>query len=250
MSKVAAYVRVSTREQSDNGHGIEVQKEKIRQWARLHDVDHIRLFEDRGESGGTTDRPGLAGLLDVVGEGAIETVVVYKADRLSRSLRDLLTLLDERFEPNGVSFVSVSEQFDTSTASGRLFLQMLGSFSEFERNVITERTREGRKEKAKGGGHACGEVPYGYRKGPEGEIEPDPDTAPTVRRIFRLRDEGATLREIADTLNAKGVPTKRGGQWHASTVSHILKNPKYRGRLVHTFDGERVEVEAERLRIV
>jgi DNA invertase Pin-like site-specific DNA recombinase len=249
MSTVAAYVRVSTREQSDNGHGIEVQKEKIRQWARLHDIDHIHLYEDRAVSGGTTKREGLQDLLDAVDAGEIETLVVHKADRLSRSLRDLLTLLDTRFEPNGVSFVSVTEPFDTSTPSGRLLLQMLGSFAEFERKQITERMKGGQKEKARGGGRACGAIPYGYRKTLDG-IEPDPDTAPTVRRIFRLRDEGETLRAIADTLNAEGVPTKRGGNWHASTVSHILKNPKYRGRLVQTFDGERVEAEAEDLRLV
>ena len=96
------------------------------------------------------DREGLQRLLSDVEDGDIGAVVVYKADRLSRSLKDLLTLLDNRLEPNGVRFVSVTEQFDTSTASGRLFLQMLGSFSEFERNVITERTTEGRRPSADG----------------------------------------------------------------------------------------------------
>jgi DNA invertase Pin-like site-specific DNA recombinase len=249
MSGVAAYVRVSTREQAE-GTGLQTQKEKIRAWADLHDVTRIQLYEDSGESGGSMDRDSLQALLSDVESGDVDTVVVYKADRLSRSLRDLLTVLDNRLEPNGVRFVSVTEQFDTSTASGRLFLQMLGSFSEFERNVITERTTEGRRRKAESGGHACGEVPFGYRKNGKGELEPDPDTAPVVRRIFRLRDRGESLRAIAGRLNDAGVETKRGGDWHASTVKHILENPKYQGEIQHEFDGETIAAGADGLRIV
>jgi DNA invertase Pin-like site-specific DNA recombinase len=249
MPTVAAYTRVSTREQAE-GSGLGTQRQKIRQWARLHDVENVELYEDAGASGGTTDREALHQLLEDVENGDIETVVVYKADRLSRSLRDLLTLLDNRLEPNGVRFVSVTEQFDTSTASGRLFLQMLGSFSEFERNVITERTTEGRRRKAEGGGHACGSVPFGYRKTDGGELEPDPDTAPIVRRIFRMRRRREmSLRAIAEELNAEGVPTQRGGDWHASTVRYILQNPKYDGRMQHTFDGETVEVDVDGLQV-
>lgn len=246
---IAAYIRVSTRDQAE-GTGLETQKQKIRQWARLRDVSHVDLYVDAGESGGTTDREGLRELLSEVESGKVDTVVVYKADRLSRSLKDLLTIIDTRFKPNDVRFVSVTEQFDTSTASGRMFLQMIGSFSEFERNMITERTTEGRRRKAEEGGHACGEVPYGYRKGPEGKLEPDPETAPVVRRIFRLREEGESLRCIASWLNEEEVPTKSGGNWYASTVKNILDNPKYRGRLVQTFDGETIGVDTERLRVV
>ncbi|NBB88027.1 MAG: recombinase family protein [Bacteroidetes bacterium] len=109
-------------------------------------------------------------------------------------LRDLLTLIDDVLGPEGAAFVSVTEQFDTKTAQGRLFMQMIGSFAEFERNIITERLTEG-------------------------------------RRIFQMREAGETLRAIASRLNREGVPTKRGGDWHASTVSYVLKNPKYRGLL-------------------
>jgi DNA invertase Pin-like site-specific DNA recombinase len=247
-SNVAAYVRVSTREQAE-GTGLDTQKQKIREWAQLHDIGQMSLYEDPGASGGTMDREGLQELLSDVESGDLDTVVVYKADRLSRSLRDLLTVLDNRLEPSGVRFVSVTEQFDTSTAGGRLFLQMLGSFSEFERNVITERTTEGRRRKAEDGGHACGEVPLGYRKNGEGKLEPDPETAPIVRRIFRLRGQGESLRSIAEELNRDGIETKSGGEWHASTVKYVLDNPKYDGRLRHSFAEETVERNAEHLRI-
>ena len=194
------------------------------------------------------DREGLQRLLSDVEDGDIGAVVVYKADRLSWSLKDLLTVLDGTLEPNGVRFVSVTEQFNTSTASGWLFLQMLGSFSEFERNVITERTTEGRRRKAEGG-HACGEVSLGYRKNGECKLEPDPEPPPIVRRIFQLRDEGESLRSIAERLNADDVETKSGGEWHASTVKYVPDNPKYGGRLRHTFDGTAVEKDVERLQI-
>lgn len=248
MPTFAAYTRVSTREQAE-GHGLGTQREKIRQWADLHDVEDLDWYDDPGVSGGTMDRDGLTSMLAAVEAGDVAGVVVYKADRLSRSLRDLLTILDRRLEPNGIRFVSVTEQFDTSTASGRLFLQMLGSFSEFERNVITERTTEGRRSKAERGGHACGSVPYGYRKSEDGELVEDPDTAPIVRRIFRERDADESLRAIAEGLNNDGIPTRRGGNWHASTVSYILKNPKYRGVMRHVFSGTEMETEAEHLEI-
>jgi DNA invertase Pin-like site-specific DNA recombinase len=134
------------------------------------------------------------------------------------------------------------DQLDTSTPSGRLFLQMIGSFSEFERALITERLREGRRSKAEDGGHAAGEIPFGYCKNADGELVLS-DHAETVRRIFQMRDDGTTLREIADTLNDEGVPTKRGGEWYASTVSYILKNDKYKGFMRHEIGGETVERE-------
>jgi DNA invertase Pin-like site-specific DNA recombinase len=236
---VAAYVRVSTREQAE-GFGLDTQRSKIEQWAALRDVERTDWYEDAGASGGTVERDGLQELLVGLRDGAYDALVVYKADRLSRSLRDLLTLIDDVLEPEGAAFVSVTEQFDTTTAQGRLFMQMIGSFAEFERNIITERLTEGRRSKALQGGHAAGEIPLGYEKGPDGELRLT-SRAETVRRIFELREAGKTLRAIAARLNGEGVPTKRGGDWHASTVSYVLKNPKYRGVLRHVIGGEAVE---------
>ena len=249
MDKVAAYVRVSTTEQAD-AYGPDSQREKIRAWAEMEDVeaDQIDWYEDAA-SGGDTDRDGLQSMLEKLKDCEYDALVVYRADRLSRSLKDLLVLIEDVLDPCDCAFVSVTEPLDTTTPMGRAVLHMIGTFSELERGLITERLREGRKSKARGGGHATGEVPYGYRKTGEGELEPDPNTAPIVRRIFRLRDEGESLRSIAETLNNAGVPTKSGGNWHASTVRYVLNNEKYEGRLVQTFDGETVETEAEGLRI-
>jgi len=249
MDNVAAYVRVSTTEQAD-AYGPDSQREKIRAWAEMEGVEpeQIDWYEDAA-SGGDTDRDGLQAMLEKLEDCEYDALVVYRADRLSRSLKDLLVLIEDVLDPCDCAFVSVTEPLDTSTPMGRAVLHMIGTFSELERGLITERLREGRKSKARGGGHATGEVPYGYRKTGEGELEPDPNTASIVRRIFRLRDEGESLRSIAETLNNAGVPTKSGGNWHASTVRYVLNNEKYEGRLVQTFGGETVEAEAEGLRI-
>jgi site-specific DNA recombinase len=240
MNKVAAYTRVSTNGQED-GHGFDTQRTKIQQWADLNDVEDVDWFEDTA-SGGDTDRPGLQELIERLRSCEYDALVVYKADRLSRSLKDLLTVIDDVLEPCETAFISVTEQFDTSTPTGRLFLQMVGSFSEFERALITERLQEGRRSKAQEGGHAAGEVPFGYEKNADGELVLS-DHAETVQRIFRMREDGETMQAIADTLNEEGVPTKKGGDWHASTVSYILKNDKYQGLMRHEIGGETVERE-------
>lgn len=239
MDMVAAYTRISTHEQS-NGYGRDTQRSKIEDWADLNEVEISDWYGDTA-SGGDTDRPGLQNLLDAVRDDECDGVVVYKADRLSRSLKDLLTIIDDVLEPHGTAFISATEQFDTSTPSGRMFLHMIGSFSEFERALITERMREGRREKAQDGGHATGEIPLGYEKNGEGDLVLS-DHGETVRRIFRMRENGETLRGIAGALNADGVPTKRGGDWHASTVRYILNNDKYEGIMRHEIGGDTVEV--------
>ena len=249
MNRVAAYVRVSTTEQA-GAYGPSSQRKKIRAWAKMEDVepDTIDWYEDTAP-GGNTDREGLQAMLEKLRACKYDALVVHRADRLSRSLKDLLVLIEDVLGSCDCDFVSVTEPIDTTTPMGRSFLHMIGTFTELERHLITERLREGRKSKARDGGHASGQVPYGYRKTPGGELEPDPDTAPIIRRIFQLREKGETLASIASVLNEAGVPTKQGGDWYASTVSYVLGNPKYEGRLVQTFGGETVEREAGRLRI-
>lgn len=247
INTVAAYTRISTHAQSD-GYGLDTQRKKIRQWCDLHGVDNVTWYTDTA-SGGDTDRDGLQELLNDVQSGDVDAVVVYKADRLSRSLKDLLNVIDDALAPTGTAFVSVTEQFDTSTPTGRLFLQMVGSFSEFERALITERMRDGRLQKAKSGGHATGEVPFGYEKNAAGDLVPSKHTE-TVRTIFRKRGQGETLRAIAEHLNDTDTPTKSGGKWYASTVSYILKNDAYKGTLSAQIGTETVTSDRPDLAII
>lgn len=240
MRKVAGYIRVSTEEQATSGYGVEIQREKILQYCKLHDIDNLELYIDDGYSGWTLDRPAMQKLLGDIQNGLVEKVVVYKSDRISRHLKDLLTLIEDIFETHNVEFISISEQFDTGTPQGKLFLQMLGSFAEFERNIIRERTYNGRKQKAKQCAPneiATGKVPYGYRKNGD-TIEVDEYESNVIRIIFGLKQNGKSLREIAEYLNSEGFKTRQGGKWHASTVNYILNNAKYAGVQQYRFDGE------------
>lgn len=226
MNRIAVgYTRVSTDEQAASGYGLVAQEERIRAYAKAMSIDLAEVVADDGYSGAALDRPGLVALLERIQAGEVATVVIAKLDRLSRSLRNLLNLYADEFEKNGVALVSVAEQFDTSTSSGRLFFQMVGSFAEFERNVITERTSGGRKEKARKGGYSGGKAPVGYRavRGQK-TLSVDPDGARLVRRAFELRDmmPKATLQTLADHLNAEGYKSPQGAVLRPVQVKRIL----------------------------
>lgn len=227
------YTRVSTDEQATTGYGLVAQEERIRAYAKAMGMELADVITDDGFSGAYLDRPGLAALLERMRAGEVGTVIIAKLDRLSRSLRNLLNLYADEFEKHGVALVSVAEQFNTSTSSGRLFFQMVGSFAEFERNVITERTSGGRKEKARKGGYSGGKAPVGYRatRGQK-TLSVDPEGAKLVLRVFALRDElpQASLQTLADRLNAEGFTSPMGAEMHPVQVKRILdRRPFYAG---------------------
>lgn len=235
---IAGYVRVSTDEQAKR-FGLDVQKEKIKQYAELYNLGKVKFYVDDGYTGWSLDRPAMRKLMEDVKAGKITKVIVYKADRISRHLKDLLILIEDVFSPAGVAFISVTEHFNTEDPQGKLFLQMLGSFAEFERNMIKERTLNGRIQKARQGGHAVGELPLGYRK--KGERIELSEDARIVKRIFAMREEGFSFRKIAEILNTEGICTKRGGKWYASTIRYICTNPKYQGVQVYRFGEEEIQ---------
>ena len=150
-------------------------------------------------------------------------ILVYKADRIHRSLKNLMIMIDFLQEIE-VDFISITEQFDTSTAQGLLFLQMLGSFSEFERKVIAERTKSGRLANGKKHVHPGGKPPIGFKL--ENKVyKVDEKEAQVIREIFRLRSKGLSLKAIG---NEVGMSKQR--------VHYILKNQMYRGKFI--YDGE------------
>jgi site-specific DNA recombinase len=234
MKKTIGYLRVSTEEQSKN-YGLDVQKDKIETFCKLHDIENVEFYAD-SITGKTLEREGLKKLLEEVRNGNVSNVIVFKADRLTRKLRDLLGIIEDEFEPNDVAFISVAEQFDTSTPTGKAFLSMLGTFAELERNTIVYRTTSGRVARAKKGGKvACGSTPYGY-KNVDGELKQESQEISIVKTIFAMRADGLTYRDIAKILNDDGVETKRGGKWYASTVRYIAENRKYQGYDIYNFN--------------
>jgi site-specific DNA recombinase len=235
--KAIGYIRVSSDEQANTGFGLVTQEAAIRAFAASQGYELIDVISDPGVSGATrpTERPGFGRVLELAAEGAFSVLLVWKFDRLARQIVYAVTAANELQETHAVQLRSVTEPIDTATAMGRTVFAILAGMAEQERAVITERTFLGRREKATQGGFAGGAAPLGYARDKKGGLIEDGESADTVRRIFSMREEGATLRAIAAALNAENVPTSRGGQWWPATVRYILDNPKYKGNVEYLF---------------
>lgn len=220
--RAIGYVRVSTDKQADRGVSLEAQQEKIRAMATVHDVELVDIVVDAGESAKDLDRRGMERVLAMVRAGAVDTVIVAKLDRLTRSVRDLADLL-ELFTRRGVSLVSVAESLDTGSASGRLVLNIMVSVSQWEREAIGERTRDAMRHK-RAKLEYVGNAPYGYWLAPDGKhVEPEPDEQAILQQIRRLRKAGKSLRRIAEQLNRAQIRTRSGGPWRFEYVARVTK---------------------------
>ena len=177
--RAVGYCRISTLMQVDNT-SLKDQEDKIRMYAKLHDIVIDEIFIDKAVSGKSTDRPEYDKMMDYVKENNIDMIIVYKNDRIHRSLYNLLAMIYE-LQKYEVALVSVTEMFDTSTPQGMLFLQMLGSFAEFERAVINERTRNGRIARLNENKWVGGKPAFGYKVNKQGQFEIDEEEAKIVK---------------------------------------------------------------------
>ncbi len=193
----------------------------------------VATFTDDA-SGATTDRPGLQQALRAARAGRFDVLLVYRVDRFSRRLSDLLDLLNE-LEEAGVAFASATEPFDTSTSIGRMLVQLLGVFAEFERETIIDRVTKGMAIKASKGKWPGGSRPYGFYVDREThKLVPHPQEAPHLREIFRLFvEERLGTRAIADELNRRGVSNRTGKPWSGHTINRIIANPAYAGDIAY-----------------
>jgi site-specific DNA recombinase len=172
--KAVGYVRVSTDKQADRGVSLDAQAEKIRGMAVDHNAELVDIIVDGGESAKSLQRPGIERLLALVDGKKVQAVIVAKLDRLTRSVKDLCELM-ERFERRGVALISVAESLDTSSAAGRLVLNIMTAVSQWEREAIGERTRDAMNHK-RSQGERVGNVAYGFRLAEDGQhLESDPD---------------------------------------------------------------------------
>ncbi len=238
--KVLGYCRVSTDEQAANGYSLAAQREALTAFARSQGSDLVRIIADEAVSGGTRpeERKGFKEVLKLAEDGAFSVLLVWKFDRLSRSLLDSVVTVNSLRVKHGIVLRSVTEPIDTSTSMGEMIFALLAGFAAEERNAITRRTLIGKRQKATEGGFAGGSAPYGYQRDREGGLEVCEAEAQVVRRIFKMRKRKQTLQEIADALNTENVPTRRGGKWWPGTVRYILDNPKYRGFVEYLFQWE------------
>jgi len=197
--RAIGYARVSTEEQAREGVSIEAQEERIRAMATAKGWNLLNIIRDPGYSGKNLNRPGAKSLIDACHQGAVDVVIVFKVDRLTRQQRDLWHLLDEVFEKNRIGFVSLTEVFDTTTAAGKAFLGMLGVFAQLERDLVSEGTREALNQK-KNKGEWVGRKPTGFRMNESGRLVEDPDMLRLIVRAKRLRREGASFGDISRLL--------------------------------------------------
>jgi len=229
--KAAIYLRVSTEEQLKNGYGIEAQREQCVAMAMVKQWNVVKEYsDDISGKKDETQRPGLASLMEEVCSGNIEAVIVSALDRLGRSTRMVLRIVD-RLDSCNAELVSCKESLDTSTPQGRFVLRMFASLAELERDNIVQRTTEGRDARGRIDGERGGRLPMGYMRTDEGIVVVE-NEAEIVRDIFSQREAGNTLTAIAENLNSRGIRTRREKSWHASSVREILLNEdKYLGGL-------------------
>jgi DNA invertase Pin-like site-specific DNA recombinase len=206
--RVLGYVRVSTEEQGDSGAGLEAQRRAIAAECERRGWELLEVVEDAGFSAKDLKRPGIQEALRVLREGDAKALVAAKLDRLSRSMIDFTALMATA-QKQGWALVALDCAVDTTTPAGEAMAHVLATFAQFERRLISQRTREALAVKRS----------QGVRLGRPTTMPPD-----VVRRIKRERAKGKSLAAIADGLNADGVPTAQGGtRWYPATVRYTLR---------------------------
>jgi len=263
--RCAIYTRKSTDEGLDRDfNSLDAQRQAAESfiesqrgegWQALPDQ-----YDDGGFSGATTDRPALKQLLADAEAGKVDCVVIYKLDRLSRNVRDYLNLL-ALLETHGVDFVSVTQQFNTTTPVGRMTLRMLLSFAEFERDIIAERTRDKMQAARRRGKWTGGRPILGYDTAPEGgRLVVNRDESAQVVAIFEMYDVNPSQTTVVRELRRRGWTQKKwttktgntcgGSQWTRSSLRTLLSNPLYAGRQRlgdETFKGDHDRIVPKKL---
>ncbi|OGY23829.1 MAG: hypothetical protein A2172_05345 [Candidatus Woykebacteria bacterium RBG_13_40_15] len=221
--KAVGYIRVSTSEQALNGISLDNQKYKIETYAKFKDLDLLEIISDEGKSAKNINRDGLQRLIDLATKKQIDAVVVYKLDRLTRRTKDLLYLVEDIFVKNDIAFFSLNENIDTTSATGKFFLTLMGAMAQMERDLVSERTKDAlleltRQQRRLG---SPDKVPFGFRlkrrkKAKVTDLVPVPKKLQLVEEMFRLRKK--------ESLESIGNQFSLG----KSSVKYILENPIYK----------------------
>ncbi|MRX54633.1 recombinase family protein [Bacillus idriensis] len=227
--KCVIYRRVSTEMQREEGFSLEAQKSRLLSYIESQGWTLVEDYADEGVSAKNIERPALQRLIADMRLGKFEVVLVYRLDRLVRSVTDLHAMLQE-FERNSVKFKSATEVFDTTSAMGRLFITMVGAMAQWERENLAERVTMGMQKKHEEGKRNGARAPFGYDIGEDGELIPNEAEAKWVRYIFEaFKTKGRKM--IAQELNNNGVRTKLGALWNDFALHYIVTNPVYYGAL-------------------
>jgi len=240
--KVALYPRVSSQEQATEGYSIGEQIERLTKYCEAMEWEIYKIYTDPGYSGGNTDRPGLQEMLKDVRAGKVDKVVVYKLDRLSRSQKDTMLLIEDEFLAHGVDFVSMSENFDTSTPFGRAMIGILAVFAQLERENIKERTmigKEARAKEGKWGGGSSEPIGYDYDVATD-KLYVNEYEKMQILEAIDLFLKGVPLRTICRVFKSKGYVyrgrSKKPQEWDTKRLRYIFTSRVYLGYI--SYRGE------------
>ncbi|HOD79110.1 MAG TPA: recombinase family protein [Syntrophorhabdus sp.] len=214
--KAIGYTRVSTEEQKQLGISLSNQEQKILAYCTAKDWNLHSIIKDEGYSGKNLNRPGIQTIIKGCRRKEFDVVVTLKLDRLTRSVKDLGYLVEDVFNRHGVAFSSLQDNFDTSTANGRMVMNILATLAQWERDIIAERTKDA-MQFMKSSLRLVGAVPFGFDLVGR-DLTPDPEAMGTVQDMIRMKNSGMSYQKIADHLNGNGVTAKNGGRWHPKTV--------------------------------
>ncbi len=221
--RLIGYIRVSTTDQAESGLGLEDQDRKIRALAELEGGELLDVIRDEGASAKSLDRPGVARLLELVRRGDVDAVLIAKLDRLTRSVKDLCDLVD-LCRQKDIALVSAAESLNTSTAAGRMVVNMLGVIGQWEREVTAERTSAALQVKAQRGERVSRWARYGWRVGADGvNLEPVEDEQATIATAVELRGSGLSLRQVSAELEGRGMLSRTGKQFTAKAIGSMVE---------------------------
>jgi len=229
--RCAIYIRVSTEDQAKEGYSLEAQEERLSFFAKSQDWNIYNVYEDKGYSAKNLNRPALKDLLFDIKLKRFDVILVYKIDRLSRKLKDLIEIV-LKLNGYGIGIKSATEPIDTTTPAGRLIFHQLGSFAQYERELISERTKFGMMKRLKQG-LWNGQPPYGY-KVTNGKLEINPEEDQIVKKAFELYvEKNMGVINIANELWKLGYQPRNSKKkrWKANTIHNILRNPIYIGKV-------------------
>jgi site-specific DNA recombinase len=228
MNNAILYLRCSTVGQATEGVSIEMQRTRAMAWCEANGYTVSAVYADEGVSGKRAEnRPQLGAALEHVCKlarqrSASAAIVVYSLSRLARSTRDALSIA-ERLDRAGADLVSLSERIDTTTAAGKMVFRMLAVLSEFERDLVSERTTAALALK-KSKGERVGQIPFGYDVEPDGvRLVQNTREQEVLADVAAMRRAGRSWREVADTLNARGVRTKTGSAWSLHNARKVAQ---------------------------
>lgn len=223
-TRAVGYIRVSTDKQAEHGVSLEAQQAKLTQYAALYDLELVDVIIDAGVSAKPLDRPGLQKALGMLRKGQATALLVAKLDRLTRSVKDLGTLVEDYFSSDKITLLSVADNIDTRTAAGRLVLNVLGSVAQWERETIGERTAEALAHKREQGQRTSLHAPYGFQIAADGRtLVADENEQALLGSIRVARSQGLSQRAIVADLQQQGFTTRKGTALSLMQVQRIMQ---------------------------